>query len=59
MQSDQCVSCAHYLGTLTCTAFPERIPEAILTGEHDHSEPYPGDGGTRWAPFDPKAVPEP
>ena len=58
MQSDQCVMCAHYTGTLTCTAFPEGIPEAIVTGEHDHSEPYEGDKGIRWAPFDPANLPE-
>jgi len=37
-----------------CDAFPEPpgIPAAIITGEHDHSEPFPGDNGVRFEPID-------
>lgn len=47
-QSTQCIHCRHYLGGLTCTAFPQGIPKEILSGEHDHREPYDGDQGIRW-----------
>jgi hypothetical protein len=43
MQSDQCMRCKHFLGRLTCLAYPTGIPEEILTGEVDHSEPQEGD----------------
>lgn len=43
-----CNDCAHYRGEANCAAFPDRIPKAILTGEHDHHEPYPADGGIRF-----------
>lgn len=47
----QCVSCKHKHGTgPTCAAFLDGIPEAILLGEHDHRESYPGDGGIRYEP---------
>lgn len=37
--------CTHHFGSARCAAFPERIPNAILDGEHDHREPYSGDKG--------------
>lgn len=34
-----------------CRAFPAGIPAAIcLTREHDHREPFPGDGGVLFEP---------
>ncbi len=47
MTSDQCMSCNHYIGNLRCEAF-KKIPIKILTGEHDHSEPFRGDKGLRF-----------
>jgi hypothetical protein len=41
----RCSSCKHKRFGPKCDAFPERIPDAILEAEHDHSTPFPGDGG--------------
>jgi hypothetical protein len=35
-----CSVCKNYLGNLSCIAF-EKIPQEILVGENDHSEPLP------------------
>lgn len=45
--AEQCSECARYEGDGFCAAFPypQGIPEAILAGEHDHQQPYPGDRG--------------
>ena len=48
----QCLFCQHYEKALFCDAFPDGIPEAILTGEHDHTDQYPGDNGIRFEPID-------
>jgi hypothetical protein len=41
MQISLCQNCKFYTGDLTCLAFPERIPDAILLGENNHSKPLP------------------
>lgn len=61
MTSDQCMTCKHYrTGRYACAAFPDGIPEEIFTGEVDHDEPYPGDGGIQWeSALDPNEKPRP
>jgi len=40
---------------LTCRAFPDGIPELIITGKHDHTKPFPGDHGIRYVPINAEA----
>ena len=41
-----CMSCKRLSDAgLTCEAFPDGIPDAILFSEHDHREPFKGDHG--------------
>ena len=54
MKSEQCFVCGNMIDTepfLACTAYPKGIPEAIVTGEHDHTKPYEGDNGIRFTPL--------
>jgi len=36
---------------LTCDAYPDGIPDAILFGDSDHKTPYPGDHGITFEPI--------
>ena len=51
-----CDLCKHVRENDTCKAFPDGIPEDILTGEHDHTEPYPGDNGIQFEPIEEKEI---
>jgi hypothetical protein len=48
--SDLCLRCARFRGDGTCAAFPDGIPEEVFGGEHDHHEPFEGDGGLTFTP---------
>lgn len=44
--TEQCFNCKNYLDNpdkkyLSCKAFPNGIPENILTGEFDHTKKHP------------------
>ena len=45
----QCIDCKKYINFISCMTF-DNIPMKILTGEHDHTEPYPGDNGIQFEP---------
>ena len=40
-ESNQCITCLHYWGGFKCDAFPEAIPEDVLSGLFDHSSKHP------------------
>lgn len=48
----QCAMCKHFHDEDTsgnnCDAYPDGIPEAIITNEHNHRQPYRGDGGIQF-----------
>jgi len=47
--SELCQKCKHFnLYSPSCKAFPKGIPEEILNGEVDHTEPYLGDHGIQY-----------
>ena len=55
--SMQCATCARYRGLNdkfrpSCDAYPDGIPEGIITGLVDHRLPQDGDGGLGWVPID-------
>lgn len=51
VQLSQCANCQHKTKSgATCTAFPQGIPQEILTNQFDHTQPYPGDNGIRFTP---------
>lgn len=36
-----CIDCKYLLKGLICRAFPNGIPDEIISGENDHSKPLP------------------
>jgi len=57
----QCNQCKHLWDKVIvvdnrfgCTAFPDGIPDAIYSGEHDHTQPFDGDNGIRFSPVQKK-----
>jgi hypothetical protein len=44
-----CFDCIHFKkASLTCKAFPEKIPDEIFWKRGDHTVPYPGDNGIQF-----------
>ncbi len=55
--AQQCATCKNHIPmTLTCKAFPERIPDEIMDGKWDHREHYQGDNGILYEPKDPNFI---
>lgn len=50
-KNDQCTGCKHFHLDRTCNAFPEGIPQIILSGHFDHTQRYPGDQGITFEPL--------
>jgi hypothetical protein len=56
MRSDKkliCTLCVHLdaeSGLSRCSAFPDGIPDEILSGSKSHVKPYDGDGGILFEP---------
>ena len=48
--SQQCATCKFWTGSARCRAFPNGIPQSLLKGKRDHTQPYPGDRGFRYRP---------
>ncbi len=47
--SPMCNKCKHRIpGEARCKAFPEGIPQEILSKRVSHREPYPGDHGIQF-----------
>lgn len=47
-----CITCKHKLSYGSfCLAFPDGIPDTILSGEIDHKKPYKGDHGIQYEPI--------
>lgn len=50
-----CYGCKHFIPDspdLTCGAFENGIPFVVLSSQHDHRQPYPGDNGIQFEPIE-------
>jgi len=47
----QCFFCEYYEEDDTCDAFPEGIPEEILSGDVQHDVEIEGDNGIQFKPY--------
>jgi hypothetical protein len=56
--STQCATCKHWTRNMQCEAFPELIPDAISSGQFDHTRPFEGDHGIRYEKADRIQAPE-
>lgn len=57
LKVSQCAGCQRkHRGAVGCDAFPSGIPMEILTGDHDHCLPFPGDGGLLFEPYSPETT---
>lgn len=46
------MGCIHLKTRWTCDAFPDGIPDKILSWQWDHLNPYPRDHGIRFEPIE-------
>ena len=55
-----CLECTHLHERLgvgwTCDAYPLGIPDEIITLEHDHRRPFPGDNDIQFEPIGGSAI---
>jgi hypothetical protein len=55
-EAKQCIKCAHFNddkpGAYVCAAYPDGIPTDILYDEVDHRQPYAGDHGIQFEPWE-------
>jgi len=50
-----CIDCIHlHNDEMTCAAFEDGIPIFIISGDFDHRNPHPGDGGIQYEPIEGK-----
>jgi hypothetical protein len=51
MNISQCITCRHWVRGGVCRAFPNGVPDVILSNEVSHKKPYRGDGGIQYEPL--------
>ena len=53
MDGFDCLFCKHLNeDNISCTAYPDVIPDPIIGGQYDHRKPYAGDQGILFEPKD-------